>query len=105
MRSRCILAIKTCRADDWILTQQSSGTLNIVMGTDVGEVQGSVQNGNGEPAPGVMITLAPDDAHQSRQDLHYQFGADEKGTFDYRDIAPGDYKVYAWEGPDMEVVQ
>ena len=87
------------------LTQQSSGNLNIVMGTDVGEIQGSVQNGDGEPAPGVVITLVPDEAHQGRQDLHYQFGADEKGKFDYRDIAPGDYKVYAWEGPDMEVVQ
>jgi hypothetical protein len=52
------------------LTQQTGGALNIVCGTDVGQIQGSVQNENGEPAAEVMITIAPDDEHQDRLDLH-----------------------------------
>jgi hypothetical protein len=87
------------------LTQQTGGALNIVCGTDVGQIQGSVQNENGEPAAEVMITIAPDDEHQDRLDLHYQLTSDLNGKFDYRDIAPGDYKVFAWEGTDYEVMQ
>jgi hypothetical protein len=87
------------------LTQQTSGALNIVCGTDVGQIQGSVQNENGEPAAQVMITVAPDDEHQSRQDLFYQLVSDTNGKFDYRDIAPGEYKVFAWESVDQEMLQ
>ena len=31
------------------LTQPTSGALDIVMGTDVGQIQGSVQTENGDP--------------------------------------------------------
>jgi hypothetical protein len=87
------------------LTQQTSGALNIVCGTDVGQIQGSVQNESGQPAAQVMITVSPDDEHQSRQDLFYQLMSDENGKFDYRDIAPGEYKVFAWESVDQELLQ
>jgi len=87
------------------LTQQTSGALNIVCGTDVGQIQGSVQNESGQPAAQVMVTVAPDDEHQSRQDLFYQLMTDENGKFDYRDIAPGEYKVFAWESVDQEMLQ
>lgn len=87
------------------LTQQSSGALNLVCATDVGQIQGSVQNENGEPAAQVMITIVPDDEHQGRLDLHYQLMSDQNGKFDYHDMAPGDYKVFAWESMDYEVMQ
>jgi hypothetical protein len=87
------------------LTQQSSGALNIVCASDVGQIRGSVQNENGEPAAEVMITIAPDDEHQGRLDLHYQLMSDQNGKFDYHNIAPGDYKVFAWESVDYEMMQ
>lgn len=87
------------------LTQQTGGALNIVCATDVGRIQGSVQNENGEAAVEVMITIAPDDEHEGRLDLHYQLASDQNGKFDYHDIAPGDYKVFAWESMDYEVMQ
>ena len=86
------------------LTQQSSGALNIVCGTDVGQIQGSVQNENGEPAAQVMITVVPEGEHQGHQDLFFQLMSDEKGKFEYRDLAPGDYKVFAWESMDQEML-
>jgi hypothetical protein len=86
------------------LTQQSSGALNIVCGTDVGQIQGSVQNENGEPAAQVMISVVPQGEHEGRQDLYFQLESDENGKFEYRDLAPGDYKVFAWESIDMEML-
>ena len=87
------------------LTQQSSGALNILCGTDVGQMQGSVQNENGEPAAQVVVTVVPDDEHQGREDLFIQLMSDQNGKFDYRDIAPGNYKVFAWEGDDFQMLQ
>jgi protocatechuate 3,4-dioxygenase beta subunit len=87
------------------LTQQSSGALNIVMGTDVAQMQGLVQNERGEPAPGSVITICPENEDDDRLDLHIQLMTDENGKFDYRDFAPGDYKVFAWEGGDQEMLQ
>jgi protocatechuate 3,4-dioxygenase beta subunit len=59
------------------LTQQTSGALNILLGTDLGHLQGSVQTENGEPAPEVLITVCPDDEHQGRRDLFYQLASDQ----------------------------
>jgi hypothetical protein len=84
------------------LTQQSARTLNIVCGTDVGQIQGAVQNENGEPAAQALITIVPDEEHQQRMDLHYLLMSDQNGKFDYRDFAPGEYKVFAWEGADAD---
>jgi hypothetical protein len=86
------------------LTQQSSGALNIVCGADPGQIQGSVQNENGEPAAQAMISLVPQGEHQGRQDLLYQLTSDENGKFEYRDVAPGDYKVFSWESNDQEML-
>jgi hypothetical protein len=84
------------------LTQSATGTLTIVCGTDVGQIQGAVQNENGEPAAQALITIVPDDEHQSRMDLHYQLMSDQNGKFDYRDFAPGEYKVFAWENAEAD---
>jgi hypothetical protein len=86
------------------LTQQSSGALNIVCGTDVGQIQGTVQNDNGEPAAQVMICVVPEGEHRGRPDLFCPI-SDEKGKFEYRDLAPGDYKVFAWENTDPQMLQ
>jgi hypothetical protein len=86
------------------VTQQSSGALNIVCGTDPGQIQGSVQNENGEPAAQAMISIVPQGEHEGRQDLFYQLMSDESGKFEYRDVAPGDYKVFAWDINDQEML-
>jgi len=84
------------------LTQQTTGTLNIVCATDVGQLHGYVQTESGEPAAQALITIEPVDEHQSRPDLHYQLISDQNGKFEYRDFAPGEYKVFAWESTDAD---
>ncbi len=86
------------------LTQQSGGVLKIVCGSDTGKLRGSVQNANGEPAPGALIALSPDGIHQDRPDLFYQVESDQNGKFNFPDLAPGEYKVFAWESMDSNVV-
>ncbi len=82
------------------LTQAGPGSLNIVFATDVGALSGAVQTKDGEPAANAMITAAPEGEYEDRPDLFILLGTDQNGKFDYRDFAPGDYKVLAWANTD-----
>jgi hypothetical protein len=71
--------------------------LTIVLGADVGEVEGSVQNAGGDPMARARVNVIAYGDHAKRGDLN-RFGfTDEKGEFKIKDVPPGEYKVFAWE--------
>lgn len=74
----------------------ATGPLNIVLGTDPGEVDGSVQTADGQPAPQTEVTLAPVDEYEGRPDLFKTTMTDASGNFQIKDVAPGEYRVFAW---------
>jgi hypothetical protein len=83
------------------LTGHTSASLSIVLGADGGEVDGTVQSASGQPAAAIQVTLAPGDEYDARTDLLKRAGTDASGNFQIKDVAPGDYKVFAWESdPD-----
>jgi hypothetical protein len=88
-------------ADRRVDLTKGAGPLAIVLGTDVGEVEGSVQNASGDPAVRVRVNLVPYGNHIGRQDLHKFAFTDEKGAFRIRSVAPGEYKLFAWEDVDV----
>jgi carboxypeptidase family protein len=79
--------------------------LNIVFGTDGGQVQGSVQDQNGMPAQGVTVTLVPLGEYENRRDRSKVSRTSPGGTFTLKDVAPGDYRVFAWGDVDQNLVQ
>jgi Carboxypeptidase regulatory-like domain len=66
--------------------------LVVVLGADVGEVEGSVQNAKGDPVDAIAYG-----DHSNRRDLNRFTFTDQKGEFKIKDVPPGDYKVFAWE--------
>jgi hypothetical protein len=91
--------------DDRIDLTQGSGPVTILLGTDVGEVEGSVKKSNGDPAVRVRITLIAYGKHLGRGDLS-RFGfTDEQGKFHLRNVAPGEYKLFAWEDVPIDAPQ
>jgi hypothetical protein len=71
--------------------------LTILLGVDVGEVEGAVQNAKGDPMARARVNVIAYGDHANRGDLN-RFGfADEKGEFKIKDVPPGEYKVFAWE--------
>ncbi len=76
--------------------------LSIVMGTDPGEVDGTLQAGSLEPGSPVQVVVIPDDAHAARTDLARYASSFAGGTYRIQGLAPGDYKVFALSGPDFE---
>jgi hypothetical protein len=77
---------------------KGSGTLTVVLATDVGDVEGSVKkaNGDGEPAVRVRVTLIASGNHLGRSDLSRYGFTDEQGKFHIREVPPGEYKAFAW---------
>jgi hypothetical protein len=78
----------------------TSPPVQITIGVGAGTVSGIVEDEKQQPATGTMVTLLPIPMKEGRQDL-YRFGAtDQKGQFTLEGVAPGEYRLYAWEDID-----
>ena len=77
--------------------------LAIVLGTDSGQIEGIVSTENSAPADSAMVTLVPTGGHHSRP-FYRTATADNAGHFTIRAIAPGSYKLYAWDKVDPNAV-
>ncbi len=87
------------------LTQQTGGSLNLVFGADGGQIEGTVQNKNGDASSGMIITVAPPEEYEGRRDLFKQSVTDQNGHFLVQDVAPGSYRIFAWEEFDYMTMQ
>ena len=83
-------------ADDRIEITGNPAPIAIQLSDDGGKVAGLVRNGAGEPVAGATVTLTSDPSYD-----FWSAVSDEKGQFEIRDIAPGEYKLMAFDGaPD-----
>lgn len=94
--------VKTARAGETDvlaegLTVTGAGTIYIAIALafDGGAVQGVVRDKNQQPVSGATILLAPD--RRSRADLFASTTSDQNGHYEMAAIAPGNYKLFAWE--------
>jgi hypothetical protein len=71
--------------------------LTVVLSPNGGVVEGSVTNAKDEPAVGVKVTVIPDASHRGTESLYKITDTDQNGHFVIKSIAPGEYKIYAWE--------
>jgi hypothetical protein len=71
------------------------GAVQITLGTGVGQVSGMVRDANQQPVAG-LVSLLPDPMKEDRNDLYRTTAADQTGQFTIQNIAPGDYKLFAW---------
>jgi len=75
----------------------SAEDMTIVVNPNGGQIDGSVQNSNGETAAGAMVTLIPEESHRSTLWLYKTANSDQNGHFTIKGVRPGKYTVYAWE--------
>ena len=69
--------------------------LEISISGSGGRIDGSVSLSPEQVFTGAQVVLIPDDP--SRADLYKVASADQYGRFSFQGIAPGGYRVYAWE--------
>lgn len=73
----------------------AAGALEVVLSSNGGQVEGVVLNGEDQPATGAAVVLVPERRSQWR--LYRENTTDQYGRFHIKGIAPGEYKLFAWE--------
>jgi protocatechuate 3,4-dioxygenase beta subunit len=73
-------------------------------GTDPGQLTGMVRTANGDPAEETPVVAEPAGGMAGRIDLVKTFLTDANGRFRIKGLAPGDYKVFAWEDSDSDLI-
>jgi hypothetical protein len=79
--------------------RNGSVPIDIVVSPKAGLVAGAVQNADaGKPAAGATVVMIPQEKERGPLPEYYQQGTtDQHGRFAFKSVAPGEYKVYAWE--------
>lgn len=75
--------------------------LSIVLGADGAEVSGKVMNDK-EPAEGARVTLIP--TTRRGPQYHKNATVGPNGAFTFRSVAPGTYRVIAWDKVNVNAV-
>jgi hypothetical protein len=71
--------------------------LEVVFGMNGGRLTGKVINSAGQPVASASVALIPEQSRRELRHLYRSAVTDESGVFRFQAIAPGDYKVFAWE--------
>jgi hypothetical protein len=79
------------------LDPRSSDRIEIVLGTNVGAVEGIVTDRDRRPLANTTVAIVPDAAIRQRVDLYKSATTHESGRFRVEGIAPADYLIFAWE--------
>src|SRR5262245_50791823 len=75
--------------DDWM-------TLDVGISPNAGKVEGTAFDSRRQTVPGASVVLIPARGRE-RTDLFRSVTADASGHFAFPSVAPGDYKLVAWE--------
>lgn len=76
------------------------GKLSLTISAAGAHVEGNVVDAKNQPVAGAQVVLVPAESLRSRQDLYHVSGSDQYGHFVMRGVAPGSYKLFAWEAID-----
>jgi hypothetical protein len=83
--------------DGFQVSGPPDSALEIVLGTNAGIIEGSVVNSRNEAVANRTVVLVPEVRLRQRDDLFKVAFTNSAGRFRIHDIAPGDYKLFAWE--------
>jgi hypothetical protein len=80
-----------------VVTPGASLSISLVFAMEAGQISGVVVDKAGEPVPGSLVTLVPERSGVTQKNLYRTATAGSDGRFTLPDLAPGEYRVYAWE--------
>jgi len=78
-------------------TPGTSGAIEIVLSSTGGQVEGVVLNADQQPATEASVVAVPDELRRTQLRFYKDDHTDQYGRFTIKGIAPGRYKLFAWE--------
>lgn len=82
-----------------------AGKLDVVLSGAGGQLDGLVSDGRQKASKAATVVLVPEPARRSQTYLYKVITTDQNGRFTMRGIAPGEYKVFAWEDVESGAYQ
>jgi len=79
------------------LTHGGAALLEILLSPNGGQVDGSVGDLREAAGSGAALVLAPEGPRRNQRTFFKMANSDAQGHFTIKGIAPGDYKLFAWE--------
>ena len=76
---------------------KNNSPVEVALGSGAGTVNGVVMDGPTKVVAGATVVLIPETRRRDNRALYVQTNSDATGRFTLRGVAPGDYKVFAWE--------
>ncbi len=76
------------------LTSGVAGTLEVTLSLGAAQVDGLVRDEDDKPVAGATVLLVPNSGHHR---LFKEARASQDGRFSFKGIAPGEYRILAWE--------
>jgi len=73
----------------------SSGTLNVVLRSGAGQLNGTILDAKNQPVAAAVVALIP--AQRNRLDIYKTSITGGNGSFTMAGIIPGEYSLFAWE--------
>jgi hypothetical protein len=80
----------------FLLSASTPSVLDVVLTTEAGSVSGVATGRAGDPAGNVTVVLVPTNARK-RSAFYQAMVTGSDGKFSFQGIAPGDYKLFAWD--------
>ncbi|HXG34430.1 MAG TPA: carboxypeptidase-like regulatory domain-containing protein [Bryobacteraceae bacterium] len=74
--------------------------IEIVLSPQAATLEGTVMDGD-KPAAGMFVVLAPEPFREEQQYLVRSAVSDQNGRFQLRALRPGEYRLYAFEDPEV----
>jgi hypothetical protein len=78
--------------------------LDLVVSTAGGHIEGTATNDNKEPVGGSYLLLVPDFVEKINAEMIRSVRADSKGKFVLPGVAPGTYKLFAFEDIELNMI-
>ncbi len=75
----------------------AGAALEVVLAAGAGHIEGMVLKDSGDPEPVCTVALAPEPPQPYRSDLYRRAECDAEGRFRLSGLAPGTYKLWAFE--------
>jgi hypothetical protein len=83
--------------DPGVTLSGGTASLDLVISTNGGVVDGVAVNGKGQPFANAVVVAVPESRLRTRTDQYRKTVTDQNGRFTLRGIRPGDYTFFAWE--------
>lgn len=83
--------------DGLTLAAGAKVSIEIVVAPDGGQIDGSALDKDDNPLAGATVVAIPEPALRAHPERFYQASTDQNGRFQLNNVAPGEYKIFAWD--------